>query len=90
VADLFLRLNTDQAEIVATALYAARQIKNDNEEKPTEEQVLEYVMDWKQKRRPPLDKETVAYAIRNLAMLSWLDVAASRNLPLPEEYMLDY
>jgi uncharacterized protein YwgA/O-acetyl-ADP-ribose deacetylase (regulator of RNase III) len=90
VTDLFSRLNTNQSEIVATVLYAARQLEKDNEERPTEEQVLDYVMDWKQKRRPPLDKETVAYTIRNLAMLGWLDVKASNDLPLPEEYLLDY
>ena len=45
-------------------------------------------MQWKQKRRPPLDEATVASTIRNLGMLRWLNVKASPNLPLREEEVL--
>jgi uncharacterized protein YwgA/O-acetyl-ADP-ribose deacetylase (regulator of RNase III) len=90
VADLFLRLNTDQAEIVATVLYVGDILEKSNQVIPTENDVLNAVMDWKQRRRPPLDKETVAHTIRNLAVLGWLKVRASNDLPLPAEYALDY
>jgi hypothetical protein len=47
--------------------------------------VLEAVMHWKQKRRPPLDRNAVASTIRNLATLKWLAVTADPNLPVPED-----
>lgn len=83
--DLFVRVNTDQAEIIATVLFAARDLEQKHRAPPTEADVLEAVMQWKQKRRPPLDRETVASTIRNLGMLRWLNVKASPDLPLPEE-----
>jgi hypothetical protein len=50
--------------------------------------VLRAVMDWKQRRKPPLDEKEVAWTIRNLAALGWLDVRASQDLPVAEEEML--
>lgn len=84
--DLFTRVNTDQAEIIATVLFAARELKDH----PTlsETAVLDAVMHWKQKRRPPLDRNTVASTIRNLATLRWLTVKADPNLPVAEEEAL--
>jgi O-acetyl-ADP-ribose deacetylase (regulator of RNase III)/uncharacterized protein YwgA len=82
-ADLFMRMNTDQAEIVATVLFAADSLKNKN--KLTEPQVLDWVMKWKQKRRPALDKSKVASAIRNLGMLRWLDIKPDPSLPVSED-----
>jgi O-acetyl-ADP-ribose deacetylase (regulator of RNase III)/uncharacterized protein YwgA len=87
-ADLFMRVNTDQAEVIATVLFAARELGQDREASPTEAEVLQAVMQWKQKRRPPLDEATVASTIRNLGMLRWLNVKASPDLPLPEEEAL--
>ena len=45
-------------------------------------------MNWKQRRRPPLNERDVALAIRNLAMLGWIDVEASTDLPVSEEELL--
>jgi O-acetyl-ADP-ribose deacetylase (regulator of RNase III) len=84
-ADLFMRVDTDQAEVIATVLFAARELGQKQEAQPSERDVLEGVMQWKQKRRPPLDEITVASTIRNLGMLRWLNVKPSPNLPLPEE-----
>lgn len=89
VADLFLRMNTGQAEVTATVLFAAEELKGQKRGKPTEKDVLDQVMGWKIRRRPPLDEETVASTIRHLAMLDWLDVESSRDLPLPEEELVD-
>jgi hypothetical protein len=47
--------------------------------------VLSAVMEWKERRRPPLKNEDVADTIRNLAALGWLDVSASTELPVPDE-----
>ncbi len=84
-ADLFTRVNTDQAEIIATVLFATRELAGERRELPSETMVLEAVMQWKQKRRPPLDRNTVASTIRNLATLKWLAVTADPNLPVPED-----
>ena len=55
---------------------------------PTETEVLESVMQWKQKRRPPLDRLAVAPIIRNLGILRWLDVKPDISLPISEnEYV---
>jgi O-acetyl-ADP-ribose deacetylase (regulator of RNase III) len=72
--DLFVRLNTDQAEIVATVMFAADELKMTMGKTPTETEVLKAVMQWKQKRRPPLQEGEVASTISNLGMLRWLDV----------------
>jgi hypothetical protein len=84
-ADLFMRVNTDQAEVIATVLFASRELEQARHEPPFETEVLEAVMNWKQKRRPPLDQHSVASTIRNLATLKWLAVRADPKLPVPEE-----
>ena len=83
--DLFMRMNTDQSEIVATVIFAADSIKKKDSIVPTETQVLDAVMKWKQKRRPPLDQAVVASTIRNLAILRWLNVKPDSALPISEE-----
>jgi len=83
--DLFMRVNTDQAEVIATVMFAADALKTKNDSSPTETDVLEAVLQWKQKRRPPLDEAAVASTIRNLGMLRWLDVKPDAGLPVPEE-----
>jgi len=89
IADLFMRLNTDQAEIAATVHFASRELAGDPSHAPAETDVLHQVMAWKQKRRPPLNENEVARTIRNLNMLSWLGVQASADLPISEEEMLN-
>jgi O-acetyl-ADP-ribose deacetylase (regulator of RNase III)/uncharacterized protein YwgA len=84
-ADLFMRTNTDQAEIVAMVLFAADSLKKKNKNNLTEPQVLDWVMQWKQKRRPALDKSKVASVIRNLGMLRWLDIKPDASLPVSED-----
>lgn len=88
-SDLFMRINTKQAELIATVLFAARSLREGGNKFPTERDVLDYVMQWKHRRRPPLDQIDVALAIRNLAALNWLKVNASKDLPLPNEMFAD-
>ena len=83
--DLFMRVNTDQAEVIATVMFAADALKTENRSLPTEVDVLEAVLKWKQKRWPPLDEMVVASTIRNLGILRWLDVKPDVRLRLPEE-----
>ncbi len=79
-ADLFLRLDTHRAEIVATVLFVEREINKNGT--ATENDVLDKVMEWKIKRRPPLDKIEVAETIRNLGTLGWFKVKPSAKLPI--------
>lgn len=85
--DLFMRLNTQQAEVVATVLFTADQLK-DRETEPSEKDVLEAVMQWKLKRRPPLEEPEVAYTIRHLGILRWCDLIPSRDLPIQEDELV--
>jgi O-acetyl-ADP-ribose deacetylase (regulator of RNase III)/uncharacterized protein YwgA len=83
--DLFMRVNTDQAEIIATVMFAADALKKEHRAEPSEVDVFEAVLRWKQKRRPPLDETDVASTIRNLGMLRWLDVKPDPTLRVPDE-----
>ena len=85
VADLFMRMNTQQAEIAATVHYAAQEAKAGLEAKPSEKEIFDIVMKWKQKRRPQLEKKEVAVTLRNLNMLSWIGAQASSDLPITED-----
>ncbi len=80
LTDLFARLDTKQAERAATVHFARQTMKRTNGSKPTEEEVLEEVMEWKKRHRPPYDRREVATTIRNLAILGWLDVKASKKV----------
>ncbi len=83
--DLFVRMNTERAEIVSTVIYSTDLLRKATKTPPEETAVLESVMQWKQKRRPPINQSTVASTIRNLAILRWLDLKPAVNLPLSEE-----
>ena len=85
MTDLFMRLDTNQSELVATVLFTANSLINSSKEQCTEIDILREVMKWKQKRQPPLNEAEVAYTIRNLAALNWLSVKPSTDLPLSEE-----
>lgn len=84
-SDLFARVDTNQAEVIATVLFAAQELGRVQDARPSEKDVLQSVMQWKQKRRPPLDEITVASTIRNLGMLRWLNLKTSPDLRLAEE-----
>ncbi len=77
LTDLFSRMNTQQSELAATVHFARETMKLSNGTKPTEAQLLNEVMEWKKRHRPPYDRVEVAATIRNLAMLRWLDVRSS-------------
>jgi uncharacterized protein YwgA len=85
VADLLVRMRTDQAEVAATVHFVARELASTRKQRPTEQEVLNEVMNWKSKRKPPLKVPEVAAAIRNLAILSWLDVEPTPELPIRGE-----
>jgi len=89
VADLFLRMRTKQAEVAATVTFASASLAKGSPDKPSEIAVLKDVMQWKQRRRPPIEEGEVAKTIRNLAALGWVKVKSSSELPVPKEATLD-
>jgi uncharacterized protein YwgA len=90
VTDLFLRLNTTQAEIAATVHFAAnRLVKAPKGERPSEMQVFNAVKAWKMRRDPPLAESDVARMIRNLNVQGLVELAPSSELPLPEGVYID-
>ncbi len=89
VSDLFMRIPTKEAEVVATVIFSAQSLAESKGGPPTEMALLSEVMAWKQKRDPPLNENQVAYTIRNLAAHGWLNVTASSDLPLPQDELVD-
>jgi hypothetical protein len=78
-------MNTDQAEVVATVIFAADGLKKQRNSAPLETEVLDSVMQWKQRRQPPLETKIVASTIRNLGMLGWLDVKPDKSLSVTDD-----
>jgi hypothetical protein len=82
--DLFTRIkNTDQAEEVATVIFAVQKLK---QERPPDEvseiDLFNYILDWKKLwKNDLLKQESLADAIRNLEMLGWLRLKYSDSLP---------
>lgn len=85
VADLFMRIRTQQAEIAASVLFTARNLRKSETEKLSEYDVFQSVMEWKVRRTPPLKPEEVAQTIRSLNMLRWVNLEPSNELPVPAE-----
>jgi O-acetyl-ADP-ribose deacetylase (regulator of RNase III)/uncharacterized protein YwgA len=80
--DLFSRIkSTEQAEEVATVIYACRWIKARRPDPVVREQdILDYVLDWKPSWRSEEKREAVAGAIRNLVLLNWVKAEISENM----------
>ena len=76
--DLFCRIgSTAQAEEVSTVLYASRQLQQRSDGVATEEQVLDYILQWKSQWDTAEQRTSVQEGIRSLHMLGWIEVAAS-------------
>jgi O-acetyl-ADP-ribose deacetylase (regulator of RNase III)/uncharacterized protein YwgA len=86
--DLFVRVETKQAETLATVLFTADKLNKSKKEPVSEMDVFDAVMQWKQRRKPAMDKAEVASTIRNLGMLRWLDVKPDDRLPVSEKNVI--
>lgn len=80
--DLFSRVkSTEQAEEVITVLYASRQLK---QSKPgvevSEQDLYNYVLDWKKSWGNEDKRRAVAEAIRNLVLLGWMRARISETM----------
>ena len=85
--DLFSRIkNTEQAEEVLTVLYASRQVKKGDRSADIEEQqIYDYIIEWKKAWDTPEKRAAIASAVRNLALLGWVRVRASESMMEFEE-----
>lgn len=89
LTDLFLRINTThQAELASTVHFAAQAYQKEHKEIPSETDVLNAAMEWKQRRKPSFDRTEVAKTIRNLASLGLISVKSSKDLPVTEEVLV--
>jgi O-acetyl-ADP-ribose deacetylase (regulator of RNase III) len=79
LVDLFSRMRTPEAEITATVHFAWSELA-DAGRRPSERDVIEAVMDWKRKRRPPLSRDDVAHATRALNLLGWIQAKPSEGI----------
>jgi O-acetyl-ADP-ribose deacetylase (regulator of RNase III) len=84
VADLFRRMDSGRAELVAAVMVAARDLRESTNRNPTEREVVRSLLEWNQRGRPSPDEALLANAVRNLAALGWLRVEPSEDLPFPE------
>ncbi|HEY5057942.1 MAG TPA: hypothetical protein VII51_02895, partial [Gaiellaceae bacterium] len=88
VAELMSRFTTTDAEIAATVHFAWKELAERDSGVTDEASLVSEVMDWKLRRRPPLDERAVASAVRALSMLDWIDVAATPDLPADEDALV--
>lgn len=81
--DLFSRIkSTAQAEEVLTVLFASRQLKQAYPHKDVAEQDLyDYILDWKKAWATEERRFAVASAIRNLIVLGWMKLSFSDSMP---------
>jgi uncharacterized protein YwgA len=87
IADFFMRVNTQQAEIAATIHFVAKHLVETKAD-VSESDVLNEVLRWRQRRRSPLSPSAVASSIRHLGALGWISVQPSADLPVEEEPLL--
>lgn len=84
--DLFSRIkNTDQAEEVATVIFAVQNLKQERiPEEVSEADLFNYILEWKRSWKLDESKQqSLAEAIRNLEMLGWVKLRFSESLPAP-------
>ncbi len=82
--DLFSRIkNTEQAEEMTTVLYSVKKLKQQSKTSVSEQDVFNYILQWKKTWASESKKEAVAMSIRNLEMLGWMKVEFSKAL-LPQ------
>src|SRR6266581_8661460 len=81
--DLFSRIkNTEQAEEVLTVLFASRQLKQTKPgQEVAEQDLFEFILNWKRAWRTEEKQRALASAIRNLVMLGWMRLRFSESLP---------
>ncbi len=78
--DLFSRIkDTTQAEEVTTVLFASRRVKEKNGT-ATEQELFDYILDWKESWDVEDKKLSVSSTIQNLEMMNWLKLNYTESL----------
>jgi len=80
-----MRVNPREAERLSVVMFIYHSMIRNGCKKPTENDVMEKVMQWKNLKCSESDKEELALTVRNLAALGWINPHASHDLPLPDE-----
>lgn len=80
--DLFSRIrSTEQAEEVATVIYASQVVKARRPEgRLSEQDIMNYVLDWKPAWQEDMKRQAVAEAIRNMVLLNWVRADISETM----------
>jgi len=83
--DLFSRIkSTEQAEEVMTVLFASRELKQAHpDEEVAEQQLYDYILEWKKSWRNQEKEKAVASTIRNLVLLGWMRLRLSESMAEP-------
>jgi O-acetyl-ADP-ribose deacetylase (regulator of RNase III)/uncharacterized protein YwgA len=89
VSKLFMRANTKRAELIASVVYATAELESETGRPPSEREVVEAILDWKIRRKPPIVEEELAATVRNLAVFGWPEIAPSEGLKLPDSALHD-
>ncbi|MGH3430647.1 MAG: type II toxin-antitoxin system antitoxin DNA ADP-ribosyl glycohydrolase DarG [Mycobacteriales bacterium] len=85
LVDLFARMTTKDAEVAATVHFATKELTGESSARPSEQQIVEAVMRWKQQRRPPLTEADVSQAVRGLNLLGWIEAQPTEDLAADPE-----
>jgi uncharacterized protein YwgA/O-acetyl-ADP-ribose deacetylase (regulator of RNase III) len=88
LTDLFARMRAKDAEVAATVHFVAEELFVEGADEPSEQEIVEAVMEWKQKRRPLFDRVVVSEAVRGLNALGWLQARTSSDLAGDPEIQL--
>lgn len=82
VADLLLRGDTKRTETRASVHMVAADLQHRPGPKLTEREVVDEVLKWKARRKPPLTERDVAEATRSMNILGWIRAEPADDLDL--------
>lgn len=74
LVDLVAGFDSTRAEVAATVHYAAQDLHDQLGRKPTVTEVVDYVEDWKRRRKPRPERTDILRAIVGLGTRGWLQV----------------
>jgi O-acetyl-ADP-ribose deacetylase (regulator of RNase III)/uncharacterized protein YwgA len=84
VADLFVRMRTDQTEVAATVHYVANELRIQLGAPPTDKQIIDEVLQWKL-LRGHFTPNVVAASVRSLAVLGWIQINPSSDFAFDDD-----
>jgi uncharacterized protein YwgA len=79
VSKFFANFNTEDAEVAATVHFAAKELGVKGQSNDSVDAIVDEVMRWKHKRKPPLEKAEVAYMASRLLSSGWITGQSESN-----------